>query len=250
MSDQQDFEKLSGKLSAIDRKAVRFPDMPVVQAVKKGELMATAAAEDSTTLTAVGVVAPEIEDLGASVGALRFTEARLTAALGELKEAGKQWVAEEPAAYTLRADLLAAESYALRNIPDAKKAIKRIREGTGNPDMIQDLLALSELGKKYPQQMKAVNFDLKILDTAAQKSDLLGRLYAKAFMEKSTKGAKDMRDRAFTYMRTLMGEILDAAEYAFRNNKARLDYYYSTYRSRSGGATVEPGPAPSPAPTN
>jgi hypothetical protein len=70
MADQQDFEKLSEKLSAIDRKAVRVPDMPVVQAVKEGELMATAAAEDSTTLTAVGVVAPKIADLDASVGAL------------------------------------------------------------------------------------------------------------------------------------------------------------------------------------
>jgi len=171
---------------------------------------------------------------------LRFAQARLIAALGEMKEMAKQWAEEEPKAYALRAEILSAVAYALRDVQDAKRAIKRIREGAGHADMIQDLLALSEVGKKYSKHLQAVNFDLNLLDTAAQKADMLGSVYAKAFVEKSTKDAKDMRDRAFTCMRNLMGETLDAAEYVFRKNKERLDYYYSAYRSRQNAPATEP----------
>jgi len=240
MSDQKDFEKLLPVLKALNAKEVRYPDMPVDQAVKEGEIMAAAAAEDAKLFAEVGFDAAKIDDLGAAVGALRFAQARLIAALGEMKEMAKQWAEEEPKAYALRAEILSAVAYALRDVQDAKRAIKRIREGAGHADMIQDLLALSEVGKKYSKHLQAVNFDLNLLDTAAQKADMLGSVYAKAFVEKSTKDAKDMRDRAFTCMRNLMGETLDAAEYVFRKNKERLDYYYSAYRSRQNAPATEP----------
>jgi hypothetical protein len=246
MVDQQSFAELLPTLNALQKKDVRVPDMPVEQAVKEAEIMATASAEDAQTLKSVGFDETNIEKLGTAVGALRLAQAKLTAAMGELKDAVKQWGDEEPKAYELRADILAAVVFGLRNVPAAAKAVKRIREGAGNPDMIQDLLALSELGKKYPQQLKAINFDISLLDTAAQRADSLGKLYAKAFIEKSTSDSKEIRDRAFTYMRMLMGEILDAAEYAFRKNKSRLDYYYSAYRSRRNAGTAEPA-TPQPA---
>ncbi len=249
MADQQDFETLLPTLTAISKNDVRIPDMPVEQAVKEAEIMATAAAEDSQGLTAVGFDGEKIATLDAAVGALRFAQAKFIAAMGELKDASKQWADEEPKAYELRAELLSGTSFALRNVPDAKKALKRIREGSGNPDMIQDLLALSELGKKYPDDLKAINFDLTLLDVAAQKSDELGKLYAKAFVEKSTTGAKNLRDRAFTYMRSLMGEVLEAAEYVFRKDTTRLDYYHSAYRSRKNGASPAPVP-PTPVPVS
>ena len=36
----------------------------------------------------------------------------------------------------------------------------------------------------------AINFDVNLLDTAAQKADLLGKIYAKAFVEKVEKAIK------------------------------------------------------------
>ena len=244
MSDKQDFEKVAEKLSAIARKQVRLPDMPVAQAVKEGEIMAAAAQEDEAKLTAVGLAADKIAELDHAAGALRYAHAQFTAAMGEIKEMARQWAAEEPKAFELRADILAAVSYGLRNVASAEKAIKRIRQGTGNPDMIQDLMALSELGNKYRKQLVAINFDVNLLDTAAQKADLIGKIYAKAFVEKSTSGLKDTRDRALTYMRTVMGVILDAAEYAFRKDIKRLDYYHSAYRSRTTSTKAPDAAAP------
>jgi hypothetical protein len=85
-------------------------------------------------------------------------------------------------------------------------------------------------------QLKVINFEPALLDTATEKAAMLGSLYAKAFIERGSKEAKVMRDRAFTYMRIVMSEILTAAEYAFRKDRSRLDYYYSSYRSRRNSA--------------
>jgi hypothetical protein len=237
MADQQDFEALLPKLGALDRRSLRKQDMPLDQAIKEGEIMAAAAMEDVATFTGIGFDTAKISELSMAVGALRFAQARLIAATGELKEASRQWDEEEPMGYELRADMLAAASYALRDVPNAMKAIKRIREGSGGADMIQDLIALSELGKKYLEQMKSINYDVAKFDSAAQMADALGGLYAKAFVEKSTSEAKDLRDRAFTYMRKIMSDVLHAAEYVFRKDPERLSYYHSAYRSRQNAAS-------------
>jgi hypothetical protein len=159
-----------------------------------------------------------------------------TASIGALKDSSRKWTEEEPNAIKLRADMLSAFSYALRNVPNAKRALKAIREGAGNPDMLKDLSALVALGKNYPNELKAINFDLSSLDTTAAKTTELNNLYNEAFIEKKTVEFRELRDRAFTYMRKIMGEILDAAEYVLRDNPQRLDLYHSSYRSRASGS--------------
>jgi hypothetical protein len=159
----------------------------------------------------------------------------MTASIGEMKESARLWAEEEPKGYELRAEILAAAAYGLRNQPKAMMAVRRVRKGTGSADMIADNQAMIELGYKYASNLKEINFDFNLLELASKKVELLNKLYSKLFVEKGTSEFKDARDRAFTYMRKVMGEILDAAEYAFRKNTARLDFYYSSYRSRKNG---------------
>jgi hypothetical protein len=216
--------------------------------VKEGGIMAAAAQEDLPKLKAVGLDPAEIAALTAAVGAVSYTQAKFIAAMGEMKDAARQWSEEEPQALELRADILAAAAYALRNVPDAVRAVRRIRQGSSGADMIQDLQSLAELGRKYQKELQTINFDGKLLDTASQKSDALRKVYAKASVEKATAGAKDLRDRAFAYMRLCMAEVLDAAEYALRKDPSRLDYYHSAYRSRRSGSS-EPAAAETAAAT-
>jgi hypothetical protein len=121
MADQQNFEKLLPKLNAIAQRDIRPPDMPIDQAVKEGEIMAAAAAQDAVTLTAIGLGADVIDETGCAVSALRYAEAKLVSELGEIKEAAKQWRVEEPAGFELRDDLLAAAGYALRDINERQR---------------------------------------------------------------------------------------------------------------------------------
>jgi hypothetical protein len=232
MADQQDFERLTPELMAIDGKEVREPDMPVDEAVKENEIMSAAAQRNKDAFVAVNFDTGLIEKCALSGGALRYTQATLTATIGEVKEAAALWTAEEPKGYATRKELLAALAYATRNVPDAQKAIKAVRKGAGGADMVQDLLALVQLGKKYGTHLEAIKFNMGLIDEAETLANRLGKLYANAFIEKGSKEAKLLRDRAFTYMRQVMGEILDAAEYVFRNEPDKLEPYYSAYRNR------------------
>jgi hypothetical protein len=240
MSDEQDFVNLLPKLRAIPLNAVRRPDMPVEQAINEGGIMAKAAQEDGELLNGVNVSTGTITELASSVNALRHAQALFTAAIGELKDSSRKWAEEEPKAFKLRADLLAAFTYALRDVPNARRALKAIREGSGNPDMLKDLSALAALGKNYLEELKAINFDCSMLDTTAARAAELNDLYQEAFIEKKTVEHRELRDRAFTCMRQLMGEILDAAEYVLRDNPQRLDLYHSSYRSRRSSKSAEP----------
>ena len=232
MADQAELERLLPVLNSFTLKEVRIPDMPVDQALKEAEIMLAAATEDAPKFTEVGFNVALIEDLATSIGVLQFSQAQLTAALGEVKELTKKWTEQSPVVFEQRVDLLAAATYALRNLPDTAKALKKIREGNSDYDKLCDLKALAELGRKYQSHFEAINFDVASFDTATVKADELSSLYAKAFIEKNTVGLKDIRDRAFTYMRKLMGEVLEVAEYVLRKDKERMDFYYSSYRSR------------------
>ena len=94
-------------------------------------------------------------------------------------------------------------------------------------------------GKKYKSHFEAINFDMTLFDQAAEKAQRLATLYATAFVEKRESDAKRLRDRAFTFMRNIMSDVVDVAEYVFRKDRSRLSYYYSAYRSRKRNSAAE-----------
>jgi hypothetical protein len=235
MSDQTDFEALLPKLQAIDPKLVNDPDMPVEQAIKEGQVMVTVAREDVNELVAVKFDPATIDELETAVFGFSTAQANMVATLGEQKGAARQWLIEEPGLLKLLKKLLAASRYALRNVPDAFKAVKHIAKGGSKPNRVQDLADIAALGKKYVSYFEAINFDITLLDVAEQKAKTLLSLQALVFAEKSTKGSKDVRDRSFIYMRGLMAQVLSAAKYAFTDDPERLSRYYSAYRKRRKG---------------
>ena len=239
MADQSDLERLMPALNSFSSGEIRIPDMPVDQALKEAEIMLVAATEDVAKFIDVKFDTTKIDELSAAIGVLQLCQAQLTAAMGEVREATMEWNEKSSAAFELRAEILAATAYALRGVKDAAKAMKKIRKGNGAFDAICDLKALAEVGRKYQPHLEAINFNVEMLDTATKTADELSHLYAKAFVEKSTSDPKDIRDRAFTYMRKLMGEVLDVAEYVFRKDKERLDFYYSSYRRQRNSSKTE-----------
>jgi hypothetical protein len=253
MSNRNAFESLREQLTALPRSEIRLPDMPVEQAIREAEIMHSAAVEDAEALAKVGIHSEVLDSLDGAIGALRFTQAQYIAALGELKESAREWVRLLPEAKTLRHELLATLSFATRHIPDATRAIKRIREGVNAAHIVQDLLTLSELGKKYPETLEGLHFDMSELDRAAEMSKRMSHLYARAFIERGSTLAKILRDAAYTLMRRQMNQVMVSAEFVFRKQRERLEFYHSQFRSRrhaaasrvveSGSAQASPTPS-------
>jgi hypothetical protein len=122
------------------------------------------------------------------VAALRHAQALFTASIGALKDASPAWHEAEPKAIKLR--------YALRGVPNARRAFKAIREGAGNPDMLKNLSALCALGRRHQNELNAINYDLALLAAAETKTAELNRLYTDAFVEEKTADSRTIRIRA------------------------------------------------------
>jgi predicted PolB exonuclease-like 3'-5' exonuclease len=99
--------------------------------------------------------------------------------------------------------------------------------------MMKDLNDLSLLGKDNTRLLEAINFDLSLLDKAAQTSGEMAVLLDE--MNRNTERyehseAKKIRDQAYTHLKEAVDEILEAGKYVFRQDKKRSRKYASEYR--------------------
>jgi hypothetical protein len=101
--------------------------------------------------------------------------------------------------------------------------------------MIEDLNDLSLLGKDNTRLLEAINFDLSLLDKAAQTSREMAVLLDEKDRERERERgepseAKKIRDQAYTHLKEAVDDILEAGKFVFRQNKKRLRKYASAYR--------------------
>ncbi|MFH1852563.1 MAG: hypothetical protein ABIA75_09480, partial [Candidatus Neomarinimicrobiota bacterium] len=126
--------------------------------------------------------------------------------------------------------LLHTFHYAYRNDELLAARVSAIADGTGHPDMIQDLNDLSLLGKANPDPLTAIGFDLTTLDTAAATADEMASLLSEATAVRSDLNAERViRDKAYTYLKQALDEIRQCGQYVFWRDESRLRGYVSRY---------------------
>ena len=124
-------------------------------------------------------------------------------------------------------------TFAFRKDPDLFRKVQTIREGGSNADMLQDLSDLSVLGKENTDLLKGIGFDLKLLSEAAQKANDLAVVLANANGEAGDDDqAKELRDKAYTYMTLAVDEIRTTGQYVFWRDEDRKKGYVSSYFKR------------------
>jgi hypothetical protein len=231
MSSRDEYNQAIDQILAIDEKQVKFPDnIPVGTYVQEADNLYEWCREDKETLTAQGLPWEFVTDLPMRAGALREAEARWNSQRFNKKEAAKKWDRISPGAYELRDQLLQYFRFAFRKDHDLMKTVKRIAEGNGHADLIQDLNDLSVLGRDNTGLLGKINFDMNLLDEAAEASRALSQLLAEVNTERMEyKEAKGIRDRAYTHLKEAVDEIYDHGQFAFRGDEERLRGYRSNY---------------------
>ncbi len=97
--------------------------------------------------------------------------------------------------------------HATRKHPKLLEVIRKISEGDGHADMIQDLSSLSEFGKKYPELFANVGVELGLFDTAGAMSEEMADLLAKSNADNATTNEnKVLRNKAYAYMKESIDE--------------------------------------------
>jgi hypothetical protein len=228
----------------IPEKDVKRPNMPVGEAVQEAENVVPWSEDDKAKLTKAGLEWQLVDDLSLRAGACRYAQSIWAKESQSQEEAEKEWKEKSPAAFDLRDRIVHHLTFALRKEPELVKKVQIIREGHSRADMLQDLSDASLLGKDNIDLLKKAGVDLKLLDEAATVADELSVVLAKANGESGDDvDAKDVRDRAYTYMKMAVDEIRATGQYVFWRDEDRKKGYVSAYfkRKNQGGKKDRPG---------
>jgi hypothetical protein len=171
-----------------------------------------------------------VEDLPVRTEALQSIETVWHGEHLTTKDSQKVWKAALPEAIQLKKELLRHFFYAYKNRQDVYSKVQRIAEGNNYADMIQDLIDFYALGKKYPDELMAIHFDMNLLDKARDLSFSLGNLYASANNARRS-GNENLllRNKAFYHLKDAMNTIRIAGKYAFHHDKERHKGYIDAY---------------------
>ena len=109
--------------------------------------------------------------------------------------------------------------------------MRKIADGDGHPDMIQDLSSLEEFGKKYPDLFTNVGVDLKLFGKAGKMSGNMADVLARSNADGTGPNElKVLRDKAFAYLKEAVDEIRYHGQHVFWRNPERKKGYVSQYR--------------------
>lgn len=226
MSFQSDFELWKEKINAVKADEIIELRIPADELAADSETLAIEAAKDVEAFTAVGMDATLIEQLKPLAGALRFCQAEWMGEYRAQKEAQQKWSIESVKGYELQKHLLRNFTFAYRKLPNVMKKVRRIREGSGNADMVQDLLELGVLGQKYPDPLTDINFNLEVLDVSRSTSHSLSEILAIANGDSDgSSESKVLRDRAYTLLLNINREVREYARFIFWDNPDKKKKY-------------------------
>ena len=233
MSQKEDFISQEPAMNALSANEVKTPNMPIDVAAQEAEDQSNIALIYKNDLATAGVTEETILLLLTRSNALREAEAQWRTNYNSEQKDVRNWEIQAPKGYALKKELSAAFHFAYRNDTRLIAKIREIAKGSGDDDMIQDLLEYAVLGQANPTQLQAINFDFTKLDTATTLSNTLSTLLAKSVGDKKSQHLlKNTRDRSFTIMKETLDYIRDAGKYVFNAQPDKRKLFTSDYKRK------------------
>lgn len=231
MSNKEDFESLQAKYANYSKEDIKEPALPVDIAIDEAMDLSVISDTDREPLGGSDLNLNWIDDLPIRAGGLRYAQTLWAQVQTDKSDAEEEWKTLSAEAFDLRDELLHYFRYAYRNNAKAIAVVNRIGEGYGNADMVQDLSDLALLGQENPNPLAAVHFDTSNLDRAGELANSCGLVLARVNGVKAdnSKPAKEMRDRAYTYMKEAVDAIREAGRFVFWKDEERAKHYASAY---------------------
>jgi hypothetical protein len=221
MSSTSEFKKTMSACSAIPSDKVQQLSMPVHVIAQEAQDLYEVALMDKEELVKVGMDEQLIDKLQKAGMFLRYTEAEWNNIRGNRAEAQRMWNEKSPEGFKLLHTILYNLRFALRYREDALARVRDIAEGGSNAGV---------LGKSYTRELQKIGFDLALLDTAEKTAAELTDLLAKANLNSSEENEhRELRDRAFTHLKTILSEIREYGKFIYHGDKKHMREYTSAY---------------------
>ena len=211
-----------------------LPTIPAAICIGEAGKLHQYAMEDKEELLAKGLSEDLINDLTPRAKFLQDKQSEWTAVYQKALTNTKEWSVKINEASQLQRELKHDFQFAFRNHPEILKTLKNILGGNGNMDLIQDMSDYPAFAKQHPDPLKAINFNTAKIDRASQLSQELLDLLNKVDGVKNSKNRpeKQLRDRAYTYLKQLVDEIRTYGKYTYWNNEEKLKRYSSEYQRK------------------
>lgn len=241
---------LKPALLAIPAAEVREPWMPVAVFLQEAADLQTLVADPDVRgrLSRVGLDAAHLDALDAEIDAARAAQSEWSVVRDRRKSAGQQEL--EARAHDFRKGVLEACRWNLRGDRVALATLSAIAEGETVEDLTQDLADLATLMEgRTAAFAKDDTFDVAsaIKQARTLVGDLQGGVSAERLTTDQTE-AKDLRDRAYTYLYGRVRDVREAGRYAFKDNEDLARKFASAYlrrrRSQASGGEGEPSLPP------
>ncbi|QDG52930.1 hypothetical protein FIV42_19940 [Persicimonas caeni] len=228
-------DQLTPTLQALDAADVSAPHgMPIDVFLAEAEALVALAtrAEIAAKLTHVGVADARLARFEVALGAAREAQAAWTQVRSRRQT--EEFEAAVADGESLRRDMLHACSWNLRRNRKVREALKFVREGDGHADLAQDLHDLASLIDNNRAAFDSDgSFDAVAVAERARgvAATLMGES-ASYRLRFTSAGAKEMRDRAFTFLDDLVQEVREAGRYVFRDDEEMARRFASSYWRR------------------
>jgi len=227
------FDKVADKIEAVENP--ENPKVPVDVAAQEAENLYVWCQQDKDMLEKAGLDWNLVTDLPTRTAACRYAQAQWQKDYLSLEDVQRQWNEQSPKAYDLRDELIHHFFHGYRKLPDLYSHTRRIAEGSGHADMIQDLADLAALGRQYPEPLIAIGMDLNLLEVADTRSGEMATLLARTNGERmSNSKLKVTRDKAYAFLKVAVDEIRQCGQYVFWHDDERAKGYVSQYFKKRG----------------
>ncbi len=230
--NEKDFKNEEKKLYLIDPKDVKVPAIPVKISIQEAKDLAIWSKIDIPLLIRIGIDEEIILSILLRAELLQWCEANWLNNRFNKKDVHQQWLIESEEGYELQQILFHDFTFAYRKNPDVLRKLKIVKNGRSHADLFQDLSDMAMIGQANSEELNAMDFDMKLLDKAEEKAKTLGTLLAMSRAEDTNHGAKELRDRAYTYLKSAVDEVRAGGQHLFWHNEEKLRGYKSKYASR------------------
>lgn len=221
---------LEQMVAALLKEEIILPQEPIELFLKETLFTAVVAERDKDQLVAAGLNPDCITILKPLADFLRVSEADWTIDVDSRKRSLEEWNTKAKEGEELQATCKHYFSFAMDDDPDLKMRVKKITEGSGNADMIQDLSAYFAMGNEYPEKLTRVGFDLTILDRVGELAKELYELSALNHQSKKEDSEVLLtRNKAYTILKRNRDEVRKHGKFVFWRDKDKLDDYKNQY---------------------
>ncbi|HOP31593.1 MAG TPA: hypothetical protein P5120_19320 [Spirochaetota bacterium] len=221
-------------IKAIPDDKIQSPvSVPVKVYIQEAEYMYKWCQPDKEMLMANHLDWSLVEDIPARVRILRDMQSLWAVSDSTDAEIEKQWEAKHDEAVKLRKHIVRSLKFVFNGNKPMITKIRKHGKGSSANALIQSLNDLSAFGMEHKDFLTSQHFNISLLDTAAEMSDILGDLNSSVKVKRGYySGSRKIRDQAYTHLKEAIDELKRHAEYVLVGREDRLKGYASEYNRK------------------